>query len=133
MTLATAAIMVGSTGISATGGTSDDLESVSDSIGYRHSYFGSSDFLSRNNIVFTSTEPKVSASSPGGFTQERREVTIKYPKTLLNGAKTTNVVRLYLSADPETTEAEKTEMIFNAAQVLGDTDFLNYWLSGSVA
>jgi hypothetical protein len=51
----------------------------------------------------------------------------KQPKVLANGNKTTNTVKVEVSYDPETTDAEIEALCECAAQVTGTATFLPFY------
>jgi hypothetical protein len=127
MSLKNATFKVDSTAISATGGTSETLKSISDDGSSHKLYFGSDNFLTRHNVEFSITSPQVSATAPNGFTQERCRLVQKVPMTLTNGNTTTLTVRSEVSTDVETTTAQKLELVRTHAQFLGGADFADFW------
>jgi hypothetical protein len=58
-------------------------------------------------VIDLSVSPAVPLSTaPGGYTQSRRTVVSKEPKTLANDNVTVNTVRTQVAFDPETTPSE---------------------------
>ena len=91
------------------------------------------DLRSRREIVFTTKEPKVSASAPAGYTQARAVAVFKSPLELDNGNSTVNTVRIEVAYDAETSTAEKTELMAMAAQICSDADFTAFFHNLSLA
>jgi hypothetical protein len=133
-TIESTAVTSGSSAvISPTGGSSETFVAMGIVDGKQTIYFdGDGDFNSRRTITFSKTDPKPNASSPGGYTQERRLVVIKRPKTLDNGDVTIETLRMEMSTASETTDSEKLDLQFTGAQVLGHADFVDYWAAGKL-
>lgn len=92
----------------------------------------SSEFIDQTTMVFTAKDPKVSASAPNGYTQQRNTVKINVPLALDNLQRTVNTVTVIVACDPETTDAEKASMRVLATNVLNDSDFTAFWDDGSL-
>lgn len=86
-----------------------------------------SDFLSQTEMSFTTKEPKSNDSAPNGYTQGRNNVHIKVPLSLDNGNRTVNNVKIEISSDIETTDAERATLRELAAHVLLDADYQDFW------
>lgn len=82
------------------------------------------ELISTREYVISAKRPKVQASSPSGYTQARTKGKFLIPKTLASGARTVNTISVELAVDIETTDAEKTEMLYMMAQALFDADFV---------
>jgi hypothetical protein len=127
MTISTSSIAIG-TAISVTGGIATGLISKGDTLDLHNTVLDDgAAFKDHTNVDFSIKSPKVSASAPAGYTQARNVVVIKKPKTLANGNITYNSMRVELSCDSETTEAEKDSLRELAAQVIFDTDYDQFW------
>jgi hypothetical protein len=87
-------------------------------------------YSSRRTATFSVKEPKINASSPGGYTQERRTVVFRRPITLANGETTVETLRVEHSTATETLESDKLEMREQVAQLMVNTDFANFWHEG---
>lgn len=83
-------------------------------------------FNLRRRLTFSSTQPKVNAASPGGYTQAKNLAVYERPITLADGKVTNNTISVSIWFHPETTDAVKTEMLDVAAQVCFDTDFSSW-------
>jgi len=128
MPISNAIIKMDATAIGAvTGGTSETLKSLGDSLKQHDIHYGGGTSLNRNTISFESVEHQASSGAPGGTTQERSSLIVRVPLTLANDAKTTNSLRISLSVDPETTEADRLDLMLTGAQLLGNTDFAAFW------
>lgn len=127
MALNGAGILVGAT-ISPTGGTATTFASagIQNSVQTLNNN-DDTDLRTRRQIVASTKSPSVLASAPNGYTQARNSVTIKWPQTLTNGKVSVDTMRIELSRDVETTQAEVLEYLKQGAQVLIDSDFLDYW------
>lgn len=111
-----------------TGGTSADISIASRSGTKVAAYFdGDSNFVTRRLIDFSAKDPVVQKSAPGGYTQAREKVTIRWPITLANGERTVCTGTIEIARDPEFTAAQTKEMRMLLLQILGDGDFTNFW------
>lgn len=133
MALKNASISTDATAISATGGSADTLESISDDSSKHSLYYGTGGFLGRSVVEFSKSEPQANASTPSGYTQARCTLVLKTPKVLANSETTINTLRLTHATDVETTDAEKLEMVRIVAQMLGLSDFSNFWTNQSLS
>jgi hypothetical protein len=130
MSIANAVVKTGTTAIiSATGGSDVTLKSLGDNIGRHELRFGGSSMADRNYVTMTANKPKVSLDSPSGYTQERTGFILKVPKELSDGTIVINTLRVQLATDVNTTDAEKLDMCFLGAQLLGQDDFADFWQS----
>lgn len=92
--------------VSTTGGTADPLlKTGSDLKTFNLIYSDDANSVARK-VQFSVKDAVISASAPGGYTQRRRTVYYSQPKVLANGNSTINSIKLEISADPETTDAE---------------------------
>lgn len=133
MTIASSTVLVDGT-VAITAGTSTVLE-TSEVIGGSHNVFldDGSDLIDLTTATFTVTKHKPQASAPGGYTQARRKVKVRIPRTLANGNRTVDTFDIAMSTDPETTDAERLTMRVLACGILTDSDFLKFWDDGSAA
>lgn len=133
MPISTATINSGAT-VSASGGTALTFASRGSEPGRNVIYVASdTDLRTRREADFSVSYPKIQGSAPNGYTQARRTVVMKFPLVLENGNVTVNTIRIVLSTDVETTDAEIGEYLALGAQAMIDTDFSSYWSSLSVA
>lgn len=84
-------------------------------------------YLTKRSYEFSSKDAKPSAGAPNGYTQQRATCVFKSPFILDNGNRTVNTIRIEASFDIELTVAEKYELLLQASQLLGDTDFQGFW------
>lgn len=91
-----------------------------------------SDFRLRRTASFKVVNPASDVSKPNGYTQAKAIATFRKPKLLANGKYTTNSVQISLFYDPETTDAEKQELMDFAAQLAFDADCTAFWKTLSV-
>jgi hypothetical protein len=122
--------IVGGTYAAPTSGSADTLSASGGVNEVKALFDGDTEFLTAKSMIFTTKEPKVSASAPNGYTQARRAVTLKFPLELDNDARTINTIRVELSVDVEATAAEIAEYCLIASQVLGDADYASFWKLG---
>lgn len=112
--------------LSVTGGTAKTLKSLGSSVGSNSLYIDEdTDATTRRTVSVTAKAGSASANAPGGFTQDRVSISYKQPKILANLARTVNTVRIEVSVDPETTDAERAALREEAAQFLFDVDFVD--------
>lgn len=133
MSLANAVVKTGGT-LAVTGGS--DLTFVGSGVSrneLRAAVSADTDFRLRRNIRFTIKEPTVNLSQPNGYTQAKSSALFTKPKLLANGKYTKNTIQVSLFCDPETTDAEKTELLDVAAQMCFDSDFALFFKNQSLA
>jgi hypothetical protein len=82
--------------------------------------------------VFTRKEPKANAGSPDGYTQIRRSIFLKVPRTLASGALTYDTWKIESARSVETTAAQLATGKVYAAQLIQDSDFDEFWEEGSL-
>jgi hypothetical protein len=121
-------IKEGATTVAATGGTDVTLQSLGIQ-GNKNTLTYSTDTsnLTRRLVEFSVKPYGESASAPGGYTQQRNTVLMKWPKVLANLSRTINTFKMESSVDPETTNAEIESMVESAAQLAGSSAFLAFW------
>lgn len=112
------------TGMITKGSTLNELVTVLDD---------SSEFIAQTKLKFSVVDPKVQTSAPNGYTQGRSVVKVIVPLALDNGNFTTNTLEIRLGADPEATDAEITSMLVLGAQLLHDSDFIDFWTKQSLS
>lgn len=120
--------------VSATGGTATSLLSKGEN-GETHKVLlnDGAAFVSQKTVDFTVKEPRVSASSPSGYTQARSIVLLKVPKILADGSRTVNTLRIEFAGDINTTDAERLTMRSLGAQFLVDSDLTSFWNAQSLS
>lgn len=131
MSLSTASVLKDGS-VATTGGTATAFTRLSGDNTSAKASFDGTDFLSRLTAVFTRKEPKVNAGSPDGYTQIRRSVYLKIPRTLASGALTYDTVKVEIARSVETTAAQLTTAKVYAAQLIHDSDFNEFWEEGSL-
>lgn len=133
MTIANSSVLVDGT-VAFSAGTATTVKELGRDLGQLNTYLDDgAAFAARTEIQFSTKEPKVSANSPGGYTQARSTARLLKPKTLASGRRTVNSARLELSVDPETTAAEIESLLVLIAQLAKDSDFADFWKKQSVA
>lgn len=132
MSIASGTVLVGGT-TSSTGGTSTGFIVKGDTQGEAKVILDDgSAFIDSTQIAFTVRDPVVNSSSPNGYTQQRSSVSVLVPLALDNDNYTTNSVKVSISCDPETTDAEKDALIEMAAQLLRGSAFDDFWKKQSL-
>jgi len=133
MSLNNAVLKQNATSIDVTGGTDLTFASLG-SPGDKNTIYAvdDPDVRTRRDVICSSNIARVKADAPNGYTQSRRSVFIKVPLTLDNGKVTVNTFKGELSTDVETTDAEKLEIRQLAAQVMIDSDFIEFWDNGAL-
>jgi len=126
MSIKTSSISKGAT-LAITGGTSEALTGLSDGNGKTSTFYNGSDYLTRQEIDFITRAPKVNVNSPDGYTQARSSIVLRVPKILANGQRTVSTIRIEFSSSIENTSAEKDDMLNDAAQLLIDAGFSDFW------
>lgn len=128
MSISSASMPIGAT-YTPTGGSATSLVAKGSTSGSQLSTFldDGSILLDQIQFDFSYSEPKVNSGAPGGWTQARNNVAVKSPLGLDNGNRTVNTIRIEISCDPETTDAEKATLREYGAHVLLDSDFTDFW------
>lgn len=132
MSIQNATILSGAT-VSATGGTTTTyaVDGVDVQNGIHVSDQAASDYRTRKGITFKARPPKV--TSAGTYTKGKHSATLAMPRSNLAGAIEYPLVRIELEYSAENTSAEIDEMMKQAAQLAFDSDFTNFWRTGSRA
>jgi hypothetical protein len=112
------------TGVITKGGTLNQLNVILDD---------SSEFIDQTKVEFTVREPVVNTSAPNGYTQARSAVRMLVPLSLDNTNRTINSLKIELSVDHETTDAEIQSILVAGAQFLVDSDFSDFWKKQSLS
>lgn len=133
MTILNASILVDGT-VATTGGTATTFVSKGNTLNAHSAIVDdSSEFIAQSTCNFSIKDPKVSVSSPNGYTQARNTVKFNVPLALDNGNYTVNTLTIQLSVDPETTDAEIESMLVFGAQLLHDSDYSDFWKKQSLS
>lgn len=127
MTINSASISQGATALSPTGGSALVFAIKSRQNNAIEAYIPADAAATRRTARFQTKAATPDSQAPNGYTQNRNVVVMRFPKALANGNMTFNTLRIELSADIETTDAEKLDMQLIGGQVLADSDFLEYW------
>jgi len=85
----------------------------------------------RRSAKLALSPPAINKGAPGGYTQNRATVKLRFPRTLTDGAITVDVIEITKSVDASATSAENLEYRKIAAQILMDSDFDTFWDSAS--
>lgn len=132
MSIKSASILVDGT-VATTGGTATSFKDKGgDLVSWRSILDDGSEFLSQTQVEFSIRDPKPNSGSPNGYSQARSSVVIQKPLLLDNGEYTVNTVRLTLSVDHETTDAEIQNLLVTTAQLLVDSDYADFWKKQSL-
>ncbi len=123
-------IKEGATAVAASGGTDVTLVSLGIQGNKNTLNFSTDTTALARRIAEFSTKPyAVDVSKPGGYTQQRNTVLVKFPKTLANGNRTMNTAKYELSVDPETTAAEVETYQEIMGQLIATAAFLDFYKS----
>lgn len=132
MTILNTAVMSGGP-VTHTGGTAETLLKQSDSSTEVECYLdGASSFALRKTIVLGVKRPKVSASSPSGYTQKRNTVLIRFPITLASGEVTVCTGKVEIAADIEMSALEITYLRKYLSDFLVTSDTDEFWENQSL-
>jgi hypothetical protein len=69
----------------------------------------------------------------GVYSKGRRSLVCTIPKVLASGKTVFPLIRIEVEDHPETSAAELAALVSIGVNVLVDTDFANFWSTGSVA
>lgn len=120
--------------ITVSGGTPRTLSEISDGNGKKEVFEDNgAAFLDRKVFKFSVTNPKVSSTSPNGYTQVRNDIVLVSPYTPSGGARTTNTIRVNISVDPSLPAADKRILIKDMCSLLLDADVDSFLVNGSLA
>jgi len=128
MSINNASINDGATAVSPTGGTAKTLNTMGVQADQNVAYFAADTSMkTRRTAEFSKKASKANASSIGGFTQARNKVKLTFPRVKADGSLTADTLTMELARDIDATDAEVVNYLLIGAQVLGDTDFLDFW------
>jgi len=114
--------------VATTGGTATSFKSLGNTINQHNLVLDDgSEFEARTLLEASVKTPKVSASAPNGYTQARNTMLLKVPLALDNGLVTVNTVKIEIASDIEMTDAERLSMRVLAAQLIHDSEFVDFW------
>jgi len=88
-------------------------------------------FIVRKLINVTVKPATPNASSPGGYTPMRHRCNYQVPILLAGGEYHVNQLNVELIVHPETSDAQKTEMLSIGSCMINDADFTTFWTTGS--
>jgi hypothetical protein len=89
------------------------------------------DFRVRPNITLKTKNPPLNAD--GTYGKGKRWLNVTVPKILADGTTSFNLVRIEVEVHPESTVAETTDLVYQAAQLLFDADTTQFIQTGSLA
>lgn len=89
-------------------------------------------FSLRSTIDASVVEPVANSTLPGGYSPRKMRISRKKPITLADGTVYTNQVNIEIIAHPETTSVQMAELRSTGINVLNDTDFDNFYNTGSL-
>lgn len=120
-------IKEGATTVAASGGTDVTLVSLGIQ-GNKNTLNFSTDtnLATRRLVEFSVKAPAANDAAIGGYNQARNTILLKSPKVLSNLAITVNTVKIEVSYDPQTTQAEVEQLCETAAQMLGTAAFMSF-------
>lgn len=130
MPIQSASISLGAT-VSASGGTAEALQSLGGDSSNRVTSYDDADYKMRTEARFSVQRPVVKPAAPNGYTQKRSQTILVKPRLLANGNLTHDTITITVSTDVETSAANNSALRHEAAQLLVDTDFTNFWYSQS--
>lgn len=122
-------LKLGITATAVTGGTDTVVVSLGDSL-TKHEIFipeSGKTQRTRKSVDFSVAQPRTSANSPGGSTQGRSAVILRFPIVLDNGDITNATARIELARPVEMSSDDFDEMRSLAVQALADTDYDDLW------
>lgn len=133
MALTSAVIKDGATALTVVGGS--DMTFTPDgtivSGGIHLANAAQTDFRVRENMICRVKMPTL--LSDGTYSKCKTSVTYLEPMLLVSGKTTFNLIRIEREVHPEAVAAVGTNLNMMAGQILSDSDFLNFWVAGSLA
>lgn len=128
------ATLLDSATISATGGTTVNFAPSGKNIvdGVEIVDTGATDYATRCSVSLRVKMPTYNRNTVS-WSKGKRMISLVMPKTLASGETVFPVVRIEVEDHPEQTVAERLEMRKRAAQILTDTDFTQFFDTGSKA
>jgi hypothetical protein len=125
MGLSTAALLMGTTGVTPVGGTSSSLVILESGNGKVKTFIDEGlAFDLRKEIDVEFKRPVPTPSAPTKYSKKRTLFTIRFPRVADDGVtRDVDVVRIEFAPSIELSPAETVEMRRIAAQCLYDTDF----------
>lgn len=132
MPIANASFPLGAT-FAASGGTSTSIKTKTNVDKHVVYVDDGSSLKDQKTVEFSTRESKPSVGSPDGFTQARNHAFIKVPRTLSNGARTFDTLRIELSRSVEATDTDVIGILELGMHVINDPELLEFWLEQSRA
>lgn len=116
--------------VAKTTGITKVIAKMSDSVGFTDLVVDTSvPFMEQVGVTFTSKKPVKNSSSPDGYTKHRCTLVIRKPIEVSTGIYTMDTLRIEKSSSVLATDADKTEMISLASQLVDGADTEAYWLN----
>jgi hypothetical protein len=116
-----------------TDGTAQTHADAGGDLNQRRLYTTVEESLLQKSVDFTVTRAKENASSPSGYTQNRRKVFLRLPAILASGARNVDTLSIELSTSVEATDAEILAHLQLGIQLLNDAETLPFWQDMSLA
>jgi hypothetical protein len=133
MTIASATVYQDGTA-SNSGGTSKTMTSMGPGENVQSVYFDGTDFSDRFVCTFTTKQPKVSSSSPNGYTQGRAKFVLKVPMAApTDGDASVSTFSGEFAFDRNLSSSDKDRILAYVAQIIYGSDFTDFWKSLSVS
>lgn len=132
MSLKNGSVMTGATGITVVAGSALALTTGPNQVqnGIQVIAAADTDYRIRRNATFKVKTPTLSAD--GIYSKDKLSATYVAPKILASGKTVFNLVRVEREIHPESTAAEKSELLLIGAQLLNDSDYTSFWSAGSL-
>lgn len=132
MSLKTISLNVGGT-LSASGGTVTSLKSLGNNTEYHNLIIDDGTSIGeQTNLKASVKRPRVDSTAPNGYTQARNTLSVYRPVTPSGGVRTLNSVAITVSVDPSSTDAQVTELVNIAGQLMTDSDAVDFFTDQSV-
>jgi hypothetical protein len=132
MGIQTSIVKAGATGLTVVGGA--DLAFTPNgqpiSSGIQVHVATDTDFRTRRHATFRSKQPQLLGN--GMYSKSKQSCTFVQPKILADGSTVFNLVRVEVELHPESSVSEGAELRYIGGQLLTDSDFANFWQSGSL-
>lgn len=127
-----ATILAGATP-SVTGGTSQTFtEGPQTVVGGVHLQDATvADFRLRPSMICKAKLP--SLVQDGSYTKQKNSVTLSRPQIVASGKTVFNLVRIEVEVHPELSSTDAATLRKDAAQLLFDTDFSDFWVAGKLS
>lgn len=132
MPLESATLYAGTTN-SCTGGTEFTLtpDGVTVANGLHLINAAVTDFRIRPTVTVKNKQPTLDGL--GVYGKDRKTITLVEPQILASGKTVFNLIRIEREVHPELSAASAKDLLDKASQMCYDTDFAQFWASGSLA